>query len=202
MIRAGLRSLLGNARGIEMVGEAATAAEGLALARHVQPTLVPLDLRLPDMNGLEVCRRLKELMPAPAVVRAHLLCRRRLGRRRHRRGSGRLFAQGCGQRGSARRAPQGHGWRHGSGSSQRRRFGRGRAAAGRPGQPFHPLERLSAQERRVLALVAEGRTNKEVAETLRLGEGTVKNYLGRIFGKLGVKNRTEAVGLWIKRGGQ
>ncbi|MEN9678680.1 MAG: hypothetical protein RIS76_4576, partial [Verrucomicrobiota bacterium] len=63
------------------------------------------------------------------------------------------------------------------------------------------LERLSAQERRVLALVAEGHTNKEVAGSMNLTEGTVKNYLGSVFEKLEVKNRTEAVGFWLKDGG-
>ena len=62
------------------------------------------------------------------------------------------------------------------------------------------MARLSPQEQRLLRLVAEGRTNKELAEAMKLGEGTVRNYLSSIFSKLEVENRTEAVALWMRSG--
>jgi DNA-binding NarL/FixJ family response regulator len=67
--------------------------------------------------------------------------------------------------------------------------------------PQAAVDRLSAQERRILELLAEGRANKEIATTLGLGEGTVRNYLSGIFTKLEVTNRTEAVVLWLQHRG-
>lgn len=68
VVRVGLRSVLGNTQGIEVIGEAATGQQVIAYALELQPTLVLLDLRLPDMSGLDACRRIKELVPAPYVV--------------------------------------------------------------------------------------------------------------------------------------
>lgn len=72
---------------------------------------------------------------------------------------------------------------------------RSNAAAG---QGSDPLASLSAQERRVLALVSEGRTNKEIGEDLSLSDNTVKNYLGTVFEKLNVKRRSQAAALWVQ----
>jgi DNA-binding NarL/FixJ family response regulator len=198
VVRVGLRSVLSNARGIEVVGEAATGSQALAFARQLQPTLVLLDLRLPDASGLDVCRRLKELTPAPAVVfltsyaeDASVVAAIAAGAdgyllkdvdgadlpaalRKVAAGGTALDPVSAGALAAAVRQPAPHG------NGPRR------------------LESLSVQERRVLTLVAEGRTNKEVADALQLTEGTVKNYLANVFEKLGVKNRTEAVGLWLK----
>ena len=60
-------------------------------------------------------------------------------------------------------------------------------------------DRLSPQEQRILNLLADGNTNKEIALAMGLGEGTVRNYLTSVFTKLGVENRTEAVSLWLRR---
>jgi two-component system, NarL family, response regulator DevR len=197
VVRAGLRSLLGTTPWIEVVGEAATGAETLALARRLQPALVLLDLRLPDISGLEVCRQLKESSPAPAVVfltsyaeDASVIAAITAG------ADGYLLkdVDGSDLPGALRRVADG-------GTALDPVSARALAAAVR--QPAaatvnRPGESLSGQEKKVLNLVAEGRTNKQVADTLMLTEGTVKNYLATIFGKLGVKNRTEAVVLWLK----
>jgi two-component system response regulator DevR len=197
VVRVGLRSLLGATPWIEVVGEAATGAETLALARRLQPALVLLDLRLPDMSGLEVCRQLKESSPAPAVVfltsyaeDASVIAAITAG------ADGYLLkdVDGSDLPGAIRRVADG-------GTALDPVSARVLAAAVRqPAAPAvsRPGESLSAQEKKVLHLVAEGRTNKQVADTLMLTEGTVKNYLATIFGKLGVKNRTEAVVLWLK----
>jgi DNA-binding NarL/FixJ family response regulator len=198
VVRVGLRSVLSNARGIEVVGEAATGSQALAYARQLQPTLVLLDLRLPDASGLEVCRRLKEFTPAPSVVfltsyaeDASVVAAIAAG------ADGYLLkdVDGADLPGALRKVA-------GGGTALDPVSAGALAAAVRQpetnGNGPKRLERLSAQERRVLTLVAEGRTNKEVADALQLTEGTVKNYLANVFEKLGVKNRTEAVGLLLR----
>lgn len=197
VVRVGLRSLLGATPWIEVVGEAATGAETLALTRRLQPAIVLLDLRLPDVSGLEVCRQLKELSPAPAVVfltsyaeDASVIAAITAG------ADGYLLkdVDGSDLPGALRRVADG-------GTALDPVSAHVLATAvRRPASPAvsRPGESLSAQEKKVLNLVAEGRTNKQVADTLMLTEGTVKNYLATIFGKLGVKNRTEAVVLWLK----
>jgi DNA-binding NarL/FixJ family response regulator len=200
VVRVGLRSVLSAARGIEVVGEAATGSQALAFARQLQPTLVLLDLRLPDASGLEVCRRLKELTPAPSVVfltsyaeDASVVAAIAAG------ADGYLLkdVDGADLPGALRKVAAG-------GTALDPVSAGALAAAMRQpetkGNGHKRLAQLSAQERRVLALVADGRTNKEVADALQLTEGTVKNYLANVFEKLGVKNRMEAVRLWLKEG--
>ncbi len=198
VVRVGLRSVLSNTRGIEVVGEAATGHQALAYALQLRPTLVLLDLRLPDMSGLEACRRLKEMVPAPQVVfltsyaeDASVVAAIGAG------ADGYLLkdVDGTNLPAALRTVAEG-------GTALDPVTARSLASAVRQpetaGKDGRRLDALSAQERRVLSLVAEGRTNKEVADALHLTEGTVKNYLGNVFDKLGVKNRTEAVGLWLR----
>lgn len=198
VVRVGLRSVLGNTQGIEVIGEAATGQQGIAYALELQPTLVLLDLRLPDMSGLDACRRIKELVPAPYVVfltsyadDASVVAAIGAG------ADGYLLkdVDGANLPSALRIVADG-------GTALDPVTARSLATAMRQpestGREMRRLDPLSAQERRVLALVAEGRTNKEVANFLHLTEGTVKNYLGNVFDKLNVKNRTEAVGLWLR----
>lgn len=199
VVRVGLRSVLSNAPGIEVVGEAATGSQAVARARELQPTLVLLDLRLPDASGLEVCRQLKELTPAPAVVfltsyaeDASVVAAIAAG------ADGYLLkdVDGADLPGALRKVAEG------GTALDPVSAGALVAAVRQPvadGNGPRRVERLSAQERRVLDLVAKGHTNKEAADLLQLTEGTVKNYLGSAFEKLGVKNRTEAAGVWLKR---
>jgi two-component system response regulator DevR len=201
VVRVGLRSVLSNARGIEVVGEAATGSQALAFARQLQPTLVLLDLRLPDASGLDVCRRLKELTPAPAVVFLTS----------YAEDASVVAAIAAGADGYLLKDVDGGDLpaalrKVAAGGTALDPVSAGALAAavrqpGTNGTGPKRLERLSAQERRVLALVVEGHTNKEVAESMNLTEGTVKNYLGSVFEKLEVKNRTEAVSFWLKDGG-
>lgn len=198
VVRLGLRTVLANARGFEVVGEAATGAQAIAFAAQCRPSVVLLDLRLPDLNGLEVCRRLKELEPAPAVVfltsyaeDASVVAAIAAG------ADGYLLkdVDGADLPGALRRVAAG------GTALDPVSAGALAAAVRQPDLATNGLRRfepLSPQERRVLGLVSEGRTNKQVADVLQLTEGTVKNYLASVFEKLGVKNRTEAVSLWLK----
>lgn len=198
VVRLGLRTALGQARGFEVVGEAANGTQALAFARQCQPSVVLLDRRLPDLDGLEACRRLKELEPPPAVVfltsyadDAGVVAAIAAG------ADGYLLkdVDGADLPGALRRVA--------SGGTALDPVSAGALAAAvrhpdRPAPGQNRLSSLSPQEHRVLALVVEGRTNKQVSEALQLTEGTVKNYLANVFEKLGVRNRTEAVSLWLR----
>jgi DNA-binding NarL/FixJ family response regulator len=205
VVRVGLRTLLNSSPGLQVVGEAGTAAMALSEAVRLRPQVVLLDLRLREGNGLEVCRQLKESVPAPAVLfltsygdNASVVAAITAGADGYILkdvegtdipGAIRMVAAGgtvldpvaAGQLANSVRSPDkvANGIAHGAAK----------------------LSRLSTQERRVLALVVEGKSNKETAERLGLGEGTVKNYLANVFAKLEVRNRIEAIGLW-HRGGE
>lgn len=203
IVRVGLRTVLAEDSRLKVVGEAATAASALAEAQRLQPTVVLLDLRLPDRSGLDVCRLLKQQTPAPAVLCLTsfaddhtILAAIEAG------ADGYLLKEVDGPnigdaivtvaRGDSVMDPR----------VTRRMLGAVREKDGGLVHLRRKLERLSPQERRVLALVAKGKTNKEVADGLGLGEGTVRNYLATVFQKLEVARRTEAVALWIRAIGQ
>jgi DNA-binding NarL/FixJ family response regulator len=202
VVRVGLRTLLSSSPDLTVVGEAGSVTTAVSETARLRPRVVLLDLRLREGSGLDVCRQLKELDPAPAVLfltsygdNASVIAAITAGAdgyilkdvegtdipgaiRTVAAGGTVLDPVAAGQLATSMRAPG----NSTTGSAN------GRAK----------LERLSTQERRVLALVAEGKSNKETAELLALSEGTVKNYLGNAFTKLEVQNRTEAVALWLK----
>jgi len=203
VVRVGLRTLLSSSSDLLVVGEAGSVATAVSETARLRPRVVLLDLRLREGSGLDVCRQLKELNPAPAVLfltsygdNASVIAAITAGAdgyilkdvdgtdipgaiRTVAGGGTVLDPVAAGQIATSMRAP-------------------GKLATG-PANERAKLERLSAQERRVLALVAEGKSNKETAVLLALSEGTVKNYLANAFTKLEVQNRTEAVALWLKR---
>lgn len=204
VVRVGLRTILADDPRIRVVGEAATGAEGLRLAEQLQPTVVVLDLRLSDLTGDEVCRRLKARDNAPAVViltsfgddRSVLSCLTA--------GADGYLLKDFEQTDLAQALVQvARGGSVLDSAVAQRVVQAVMAPPERTPRPYPKgaVERLSAQERRILELLAEGRANKEIATTLGLGEGTVRNYLSGIFTKLEVTNRTEAVVLWLQHRG-
>lgn len=204
VVRVGLRTILADDPRIRVVGEAATGAEGLRLAEQLQPTVVVLDLRLSDLTGDEVCRRLKARDNAPAVViltsfgddRSVLSCLTG--------GADGYLLKDFEQTDLAQALVQvARGGSVLDSAVAQRVVQAVMAPPERVPRPYPQaaVDRLSAQERRILELLAEGRANKEIATTLGLGEGTVRNYLSGIFTKLEVTNRTEAVVLWLQHRG-
>jgi len=198
VVRVGLRSLLTRERGIEVVGEAANAAEAVALAARFRPDVVVMDVRLPDRSGVEACREIRSEAPEVKVIMltsyaddeaviASIIAG----------ASGYLLKQIRGQ--DLVRAIE----TVASGQSlldpavtQKVLDRMKRLASGR--QPDEITE-LSAQERKVLALVAEGKTNKEIAVALGLSDKTVKNYLSHVFEKLNLSRRAEAAAFFARR---
>lgn len=203
VVRVGLKTILADDPRLSVVGEAGCGADCLRLAAELRPAVVLLDLRLPDLEGFEVCRRLKALPDPPAVLVLTSFADDQLVLATIAAGADGYLLKDLEQTDlptSILRVATG-------GAVLDPAIARKVLSVARSGEPARrgpaipaPFDRLSVQEQRVLELIAAGRTNKEVAHHLGLGEGTVRNYLTSVFSKLGVDNRTEAVALWIRAG--
>lgn len=199
IVRLGLRTLLGRRQGLEVVGEAATAAEAVAEADRLAPDVVLLDVRLPDGSGVEVCREILARTPTARVLFLSSYADQEAV-------LATIFAGAAGYvlkeiaSDSLLRAIRAvvAGQSILDPAVTQPVLARMQALAQQgPQQDEHGL---SPQESRVLALVAEGKTNKEIAAALDLGEKTVKNYLGHIFQKLKVTRRSQAAAIYSRQG--
>jgi DNA-binding NarL/FixJ family response regulator len=200
VVRVGLRTILGDDPRLEIAGEAGTGAEALRRAGELRPDVVLLDLRLPDQPGFEVCRQLKAGAAPPAVLVLTSFADDQLVLEAISAGADGYLLKDFEQTALADALV-----RVARGASvldptiARKVLDARRADPAAPVPVAVRLQRLTPQERRTLALLGEGRTNKEIATTMRLSEGTVRNCLTVVFAKLGVASRTEAVAAWLKR---
>ena len=190
IVRDGLRGLVADEPDMEVSGEAATAAEAIAAIPSVRPDVTLLDLSLPDGSGIEVCRAIRSIDPGArflvltsAADDEALLAAILAGADgyvlKHVR-SGELLA-------AIRALARGE-----TMLDQRTRaqvVERLRRTAGRSSQL---VASLSPQEERIFELLAEGLTNRAMADRLGLAEKTVKNYVSNVLAKLGMARRTEA----------
>ena len=189
IVRDGVRALLEGVAGMEVVGEAATAAEALARVPPTRPDVAILDVRLPDGSGVEVCRELRSAHPE---VRCLMLTSfaddEALFEAIVAGASGYLLKQVRGT--DIVDAVQ----RVAAGESlldpmlTERVLDRMR----HPPQEDERLTRLTSQERKILALIADGLTNRQIGEQMFLAEKTVKNYVSNLLAKMGMSRRTEA----------
>ncbi len=192
LVRAAIRQAIASP-GIEVVAEAATAADMLAMAPDIRPDLLLLDLGLPDRNGLDLIRELCERLPHTLVV---VLADSDSPRDVHdavRSGAAGYLTKDL-DPGALLRAVEGV--RHGELAMSRTAA----AAALRDLRDdwLHArngsAERLTAREEEVLHLVGEGLTDREIAGRLGVSRRTAEAHVGHILRKLGVKNRAGAVG--------
>jgi len=197
IVRLGLRSVLGQSHGIVVVGEATSVADAVGLAGKLKPDVILMDVRLPDGSGVDACREILADHPNTRV----------LFLTSYADDDSVLAAVLAGARGyvlkeldsaSLMRAihavTEGRSILDPAVTDRALRWLRGFAT----GQDL-PSEKLSAQEERVLALVAEGKTNKEIASKLDLSDKTVKNYLASVFQKLRITRRAQAAAFFVKR---
>lgn len=197
LIRQGFRKLLELDGAIEVVGEAADGTEALALVPAAAPDVLLLDVRMPRCSGLEVLDRLLvrlgERRPPTLVLTtfddAELLLRSvRAGARGFLNKDVSLDELVAAIRALAR----GDTWFQPALTASLRRGIEG-ARGARPHDAPPVAERLTDRERDVLRLMAGGYSNREIADVLDTAEGTVKNQVSSILGKLGVRDRTRAV---------
>ena len=203
VVRVGLRTILADDPRIRVVGEAATGAEGLRLAEQLQPTVVVLDLRLSDLTGDEVCRRLKARDNAPAVViltsfgddRSVLSCLTA--------GADGYLLKDFEQTDLAQALVQvARGGSVLDSAVAQRVVQAVMAPPERVPRPYPQaaVDRLSAQERRILELLAEGRANKEIATLLGLSANTIAVHRANIMDALEVHNAADLVMHAIRHG--
>jgi DNA-binding NarL/FixJ family response regulator len=199
LVRKGLRSFLDLEQDLVIVGEAGTVAEAVALVERLHPQLVLLDMKLPDASGMEACRRLLAVAPQLRI----------LVLTSYAEDATIVAAVQSGAHGyilkdvrtddlirAIRTVAEGRGYLDPRIAQQALHWIRTSPRAG----GAHPrrMAQLSPQERLIMPLLAEGKTNKEIATQLRLSDKTVKNYLANIFDKLHVKRRAEAVAWFVK----
>ena len=185
LIRRAVKALLEQEDDLELSGEGATVKEGLASMFAAPPDVALVDLRLPDGDGIDVCRELRSSHPATkclvltsttdesAVMSAVLAG-----------AAGFLVKDATGPQivDAIRQVAAGNALLDPSVTGQvmeRLRDG-------------PPTSSLTAQEEKLLDLLAEGLTNREIAERMHLAEKTVRNYVSNLFAKLGMKHRTQA----------
>ena len=189
LVRIGLRRLIEEYDDLVLVGEASSGAEALGLLATVRADVAVLDVRLPDAGGVEVCREVRSrhpevqcLMLTAAADESTLFGAIMAG------AAGYVLKQSAGTtlidairsvaRGESQLDP----------SVTRPILDRLRSGS----QDDELLHRLTPQERRILNMIAEGRTNREIAERMYLAEKTVKNYVSSMLTKLGMQRRSQA----------
>ena len=191
VVRIGLKSLLERHPQFTVVGEASSAREALEQVANLKPEVVVMDIRLPGTSGIEACEEIVTKFPGTKVIMLTSYAEDEMLFSAIRAGaSGYILKQigsddlikalEAGSRGEALLDP----------AVTQRVFQEVRRAVKE--EEASAFAHLSQQEKHVLLLVSEGKTNREIAKALFLGEGTVRNYVSSILSKLGVNNRAEA----------
>jgi two-component system, NarL family, response regulator DevR len=198
VVRQGLVALLARRSEFEIVAQAGSVAESIALAALHEPDLVIMDVRLPDGSGIEACREIRAARPETRVVmltsypdEEAVLSAIIAG------ASGYLLKQIRGRDLISALESVGRGESLLDPAVTEKVLERVRQMA--RGDAVDELAGLTAQERKVLLLVADGMTNKEIAAEVFLSDKTVKNYVSSILSKLDLQRRTQAAAFVAKR---
>lgn len=197
VVRMGIKALLMQHAHLRVVGEASTGEEAIEQALLHRPDVVVLDVRMPNMSGVEACQQIVQQLPNTRVVMLTSYAEDDLLFAAIRAGASGYVLKRIGSDDLVRTIEA-----VGRGESaldpamteavfrEVRQTERGKEAA--------VFSELSAQEMRVLALIADGLTNREIAGRLFLGEGTVRNYVSNLLSKLHLANRAEAAAFAVQ----
>ncbi len=191
VVRIGLKSLLERHPQFDVVGEAGSAREAVEQVANLKPDIVIMDIRLPGTSGIEACEEIVTKYPGTKVIMLTSYAEDEMLFSAIRAGASGYILKQIGSdelvkaleavsRGEALLDP----------AVTQRVFQEVRRAVKE--EEASAFAHLSQQEKHVLLLVSEGKTNREIAKSLFLGEGTVRNYVSSILSKLGVNNRAEA----------
>jgi DNA-binding NarL/FixJ family response regulator len=194
LVRTGFRMILDNAHDMQVIGEAGDGGQAAEMALELQPDIVLMDVRMPEVDGVEATRR---ICTGTSRTRVLMLTTFDLDEyvyaALHAGASGFLLKDTLAPdllsairvvaRGDAVVAP----------SVTRRLLERYVGIGSTPATPTADLDILTAREREVLGLIARGLSNTEIADSLFLSEGTVKTHVSRVLAKLGLRDRVQAV---------
>jgi DNA-binding NarL/FixJ family response regulator len=189
IVRRGVRELLEAEPDITVVGEAGTAQAALDQVPALCPDVAVLDVRLPDGDGVSVCRALRSQAPGTACLMLTSFGDEEALLKAVMAGAaGFVLKQirGTDLVGAVRTVASGQSM------IPPETAGRVLSRAGEQARAADPLSRLTGQERRILELIGHGLTNRQIGERLGLAEKTVKNYISVLFAKLGMERRTQA----------
>jgi DNA-binding NarL/FixJ family response regulator len=188
IVRRGLKDLLEVEGEFEVVGEAGTAAQALARVPATKPQVAVLDVRLPDGDGVTVCRELRSQMPDLACLMLTSFSDDEALFDAILAGASGYLLKQVGSMdlvGAVRTIAHG-------GSLLDPKLAATVMTRLRTGPQKDPLAVLAPQERRILDLIGEGLTNRQIGERLFLAEKTIKNYVSSILSKLGIERRVQA----------
>ncbi|MDD7813491.1 hypoxia response regulator transcription factor DosR/DevR [Mycolicibacter sinensis] len=189
VVRRGLIDLLGADPELDVVGEAGSVAEALARIPALRPDVAVLDVRLPDGNGIELCRDLLSRMPElRCLILTSFTSDEAMLDAILAGASGYIVKDIKGMELARAVKDVGAGRSLLDNRAAAALMAKLRGATAKP----DPLSGLSEQERILLGLLAEGLTNKQIADRMFLAEKTVKNYVSRLLAKLGMERRTQA----------
>ncbi|WP_307815923.1 response regulator transcription factor [Myceligenerans indicum] len=192
VVRRGVAAMLTAEPDIEVIGEAGTAAQALARVPALQPDVAVLDVRLPDGDGVQVCRALRSQVPDVAcLMLTSFADDDALFDAVMAGASGYVLKQihGTDLVSAVRTVASGQSLLDPATTARMLQQIRDRAAR------RDPLAALSEQERRILDLIGEGLTNRQIGERIFLAEKTVKNYVSTILTKLDMRRRTQVAAL-------
>jgi len=197
VVRTGLRTLLGTETGIEVIGEAMSVATGVEAALRLKPDVVLLDIRLPDGTGIDACRQILKRSSDTRVLILTSVIDDTIVDEAIRAGAHGYLLKEIDGRGLVTAICD---VAAGKSILDPAVTARVMQLVKSGGSGRDAFSSLSPQEKRVLALIAEGCTNKEVGVKLGLSEKTVKNYLSTVFEKLHVSRRAEAAVIYAQEG--
>lgn len=188
VVRQGVRALLEASGEIRVVGEASNAADAVARIPAIRPDVAILDVRVPDGNGVEVCRDVRSSVGTPCLMLTSYSDDEALFEAIMAGASGYVLKQIRGSEllNAVKRVAAGECLLDPAVTArvlQRLRS---------PSDEDERLSRLTPQERRILHYIADGMTNRQIANAMHLAEKTIKNYVSNLLAKLGMERRTEA----------
>ena len=197
VVRAGLRALLNHRNDVEVVGDSGTVTGALEVVDRLKPDMVLMEAQLPEGSGFEVCRRLHKFAPPVKVIILTAFADDDTVMQAIGSGAEGYLLKEIDEAGLVRAIKEVAEGRSILDPAVTRRV-MNRAKDRSTPSPEGRLDRLSAQERRVLELVAQGKTNKEIGLAMNLSAKTVKNYLSNLMEKLKMNRRSQAGAFFVQ----
>jgi DNA-binding NarL/FixJ family response regulator len=192
LVREGIRRAIDRTEDLALVGEAESMREALAVVPHTSPDVVVVDVRLPDGNGIDLCRQLRDEDPARGVVVLTMYGDSDHAQRAREAGASNFVTKGAPAReviAAIRRA-----------ATQPDKFFAAGLTEALSSAGHGQLQKLTDREREVLTLLAEGLGVSGISKRLHISESTTKTHMAKIYAKLGVSNRAQALMTAIRQG--